>query len=159
MQFLCLGWVKRAHPQDSNIFWFLDTARVSPCQGEVTLANNLPEKASSLSIADTSDSWNTAYLELTSKPRSFILVNLHVHSSTSLNPMPNPHGEMFHEIPNHAEWEDCISSYKGMWWHLKGLVHPKMKTQSSFTHPHPVPKLHEPLPPAEHKRRHSKERR
>jgi len=80
LRFLSLKWVKRAHPQDSIIFWFLDTAWVYPCQGD--------------------------NISKTSVKLSYILgnvVNLHVQQSTSLNPMPNPHEEMFHEIPIHAD--------------------------------------------------------
>jgi len=37
---------------------------------------------------------------------------------------------------------------------LKGIVHPKIKILSSFTHPHVVPTLYEFLSSAEHKRRY-----
>ncbi len=40
---------------------------------------------------------------------------------------------------------------------LKGIVHPKMKILSSFTHPQVVPTLYECLCSAEHKERYSKE--
>ncbi len=40
---------------------------------------------------------------------------------------------------------------------LKGIVHPKMKILSSFTHPHVVPNLYECLCSAEHKGRYSEE--
>ncbi len=41
---------------------------------------------------------------------------------------------------------------------LKGIVHPKMKILSSFTHPQVVPNLYECLCSAEHKGRYSEER-
>ncbi len=40
---------------------------------------------------------------------------------------------------------------------LKGIVHPKMKILSSFTHPQVVPNLYECLCSAEHKGRYSEE--
>ncbi len=40
---------------------------------------------------------------------------------------------------------------------LKGIVHPKMKMLSSFTHPQVVPNLYECLCSAEHKGRYSEE--
>ncbi len=40
---------------------------------------------------------------------------------------------------------------------LKGIVHPKMKIMSSFTHPQVVPNLYECLCSAEHKGRYSEE--
>ncbi len=40
---------------------------------------------------------------------------------------------------------------------LKGIVHPKMKILSSFTHPQVVPNLYEWLCSAEHKGRYSEE--
>ncbi len=40
---------------------------------------------------------------------------------------------------------------------LKGIVHPKMKILSSFTHPQEVPNLYECLCSTEHKGRHSEE--
>ncbi len=40
---------------------------------------------------------------------------------------------------------------------LKGIVHPKMKILSSFTHPQVVPNLYEFLCSAEHKGRYSEE--
>ncbi len=40
---------------------------------------------------------------------------------------------------------------------LKGIVHPKMKIISSFTHPQVVPNLYECLCSAEHKGRYSEE--
>ncbi len=42
-------------------------------------------------------------------------------------------------------------------WMLKGIVHPKMKILSSFTHPQVVPNLYECLCSAEHKGRYSEE--
>ncbi len=47
-----------------------------------------------------------------------------------------------------SEWESEI---------LKGIVHPKMKILSSFTHPQVVPNLYEFLCSAEHKGRYSEE--
>ncbi len=41
--------------------------------------------------------------------------------------------------------------------HLKGIVHPKMRILSSFTHPQVVPNLYECLCSAEHKGRYSEE--
>ncbi len=40
---------------------------------------------------------------------------------------------------------------------VKGIVHPKMKIVSSFTHPQVVPNLYECLCSAEHKGRYSEE--
>ncbi len=40
---------------------------------------------------------------------------------------------------------------------LKGIVHPKMKILSSFTHPQVVPNLYECLCSAEHRGRYSEE--
>ncbi len=40
---------------------------------------------------------------------------------------------------------------------IKGIVHPKMKILSSFTHPQVVPNLYECLCSAEHKGRYSEE--
>ncbi len=40
---------------------------------------------------------------------------------------------------------------------LKGIVHPKMKILSSFTHPQVIPNLYECLCSAEHKGRYSEE--
>ncbi len=40
---------------------------------------------------------------------------------------------------------------------IKGIVHPKMKIVSSFTHPQVVPNLYECLCSAEHKGRYSEE--
>ncbi len=40
---------------------------------------------------------------------------------------------------------------------LKGIVHPKMKILSSFTHPQVVPNLYECLCSAEHKGRYFEE--
>ncbi len=40
---------------------------------------------------------------------------------------------------------------------LKGIVHPKLKILSSFTHPQVVPNLYEFLCSAEHKGRYSEE--
>ncbi len=40
---------------------------------------------------------------------------------------------------------------------IKGIVHPKMKILSSFTHPQVVPNLYECLCSAEHKERYSEE--
>ncbi len=42
-------------------------------------------------------------------------------------------------------------------WTLKGIVHPKMKILSSFTHPRVVPNLYECVCSAEHKGRYSEE--
>jgi len=41
---------------------------------------------------------------------------------------------------------------------IKGLVHPKMKFLSVFTHPHVVPKLYVFICSAEHKGRYLEER-
>ncbi len=40
---------------------------------------------------------------------------------------------------------------------FKGIVHPKMKILSSFTHPQVVPNLYECVCSAEHKERYSEE--
>ncbi len=42
-------------------------------------------------------------------------------------------------------------------FYVKGIVHPKMKIVSSFTHPQVVPNLYEWLCSAEHKGRYSEE--
>ncbi len=50
-------------------------------------------------------------------------------------------------------WRDFKDSEKA----FKGIVHPKMKILSSFTHPQVVPNLYECLSSAEHKGRYSEE--
>ncbi len=57
--------------------------------------------------------------------------------------------------------EGCIlmlSQNCGVYSVLKGIVHPKMKILSSFTHPQVVPNLFEFLCSAEHKGRYFEER-
>ncbi len=48
----------------------------------------------------------------------------------------------------------CINMYNA---YIKGIVHPKMKIRSSFTHPQVVPNLYECICSAEHKGRYSEE--
>ncbi len=50
-------------------------------------------------------------------------------------------------------WRICFHNF----FSLKGIVHPKMKILSSFTHPQLVPNLYECLCSAEHKGRYSEE--
>ncbi len=55
----------------------------------------------------------------------------------------------------------CITYYESEHFipveELKGIVHPKMKILSSFTHPQVVPNLYECVCSAEHKGRYSEE--
>ncbi len=56
----------------------------------------------------------------------------------------------------------CLHSLGNLWpsvffFFFKGIVHPKMKILSSFTHPQVVPNLYECLCSAEHKGRYSDE--
>ncbi len=52
----------------------------------------------------------------------------------------------------------CYGSVKGAYKSVvKGIVHPKMKILSSFTHPQVFPNLYECLCSAEHKGRYSEE--
>ncbi len=51
----------------------------------------------------------------------------------------------------------AINSYISLCIGIKGIVHPKMKILSSFTHPQVVPNLYECVCYAEHKGRYSEE--
>jgi len=59
--------------------------------------------------------------------------------------------KLFSENPKNCR--QCLSLNH----RIKGIVHPKMKILSSFTHPQVVPNLHDFLSSAEHKRRYFKE--
>ncbi len=50
-----------------------------------------------------------------------------------------------------------IYTYLHVYIYIKGIVHPKMKILSSFTHPQVVPNLYQCLCSAEHKGRYSEE--
>ncbi len=51
----------------------------------------------------------------------------------------------------------ALTEFFGVNFPFKGIVHPKMKILSSFTHPQLVPNLYECLCSAEHKGRYSEE--
>ncbi len=51
----------------------------------------------------------------------------------------------------------CMIKFEHLWLKVKGIVHPKMKMMSPFTHPQVVPNLFECLCSAEHKGRYSEE--
>ncbi len=71
------------------------------------------------------------------------------HSRVIMKMTLSRHGFLFQRNINGRENKDHNS--------LKGIVHPKMKIVSSFTHPQVGPNLYECLCSAEHKGRYSEE--
>ncbi len=66
-------------------------------------------------------------------------------------------GTGFHSVTVKQTAPPHITPFSFNGFHVKGIVHPKMKILSSFTHPQVVPNLYECVYSAEHKGRYSEE--